>query len=177
MEVSRRQVLGGGGAGLLTLLLGGGAEYLTSGDDSETSSSQESGLKNPEDIDPKLMNASRLGLALHERLEGTLPDLMLYVVAGPESASGEPELAVRYETRADSPDEVEAELHNVAKTYGDVLHGQEENPVTLTATTSQVSAMVPKPVAVAYDEGRINQEAYLETVEIMETNEHNSTGG
>lgn len=83
--------------------------------------------------------------------------------------STEGEIALEYTTTADSPSEVETEMHQIAKLYAEQVEN-ESQARTLSIITGRVQAVVPRPTVEAYVRGDINEEAFLETVEITDVN-------
>ncbi|WP_233357375.1 hypothetical protein [Halococcoides cellulosivorans] len=73
-----------------------------------------------------------------------------------------------YPTDAESVNALQTELNGIAAEYAAVVEESDEQPVTLTVVTAEVQAIVPESSLRAYLDGSIDEEAYLETIEVMD---------
>ncbi|AWB28592.1 hypothetical protein HARCEL1_01625 [Halococcoides cellulosivorans] len=77
-------------------------------------------------------------------------------------------IAMDYPTDAESVNALQTELNGIAAEYAAVVEESDEQPVTLTVVTAEVQAIVPESSLRAYLDGSIDEEAYLETIEVMD---------
>jgi len=75
-------------------------------------------------------------------------------------------IILMYETTAETSSELETELHQIAVEYARIADRVSADPSTLLIVVDEVQAVVPEPTVTAHVNGTIDQDAFLETIEV-----------
>lgn len=75
-------------------------------------------------------------------------------------------VVMEYQSDAESGKDLLKEFYRIAVEYIKVIENGDHTPRTLAIVVSEVQAVVPKPSIKAHLSGRINQEAFLQTIEV-----------
>ena len=153
--MNRRTLLASAG-GVTTVLAGGAIWNLTGGDkpDSTTNESTE--------IPPSVQEVKPLAQSFHEHIRQYFSDARVFI--RPETG----EIVMEYDPSADSGDELNTQLHQIATEYATVAEDSSVRPPTFSIIADSVQAIVSETVVNAYLDGDINEDAYLETIEVTD---------
>lgn len=151
-----------GGIGV-TAVGGAGTVFLIGGNDpaaaeSDGTNNTRNDTQTVEDAPEAVAAAQPLAEAFHAHIHSYYDNVRVFITR-------EGDIVMEYDTEATSGDELTTEFHQIAVEYADVV-GDEYEPNTLSIVADGVQAIVPEPTVDAHVSGDINQEAYLETIEV-----------
>lgn len=111
------------------------------------------------DVPGNVSSAKTVGVTLYDETVNLFDSVRVFI-------SQDGEIALHYQTQQETPEAVESELFRIADLYADVVQN-ESQATTLSIVTGEVQAVVPESSLRAHIDGKINREAFLETVEII----------
>lgn len=153
--MNRRSFLfGAAGAGVV--LSGGAGLWIVSEDDRNDGRAS---AKPVEDPPEKVASAKPLAEAFHAHITEFYPDARVFITRRGT-------LAMEYPSEAESREGLLTEFNQIATEYSDVIQREEAAPTTLSIVASEVQAIVVESALQAHHNGEINQEAFLETIEV-----------
>lgn len=150
--------IGVGAAG--SSLLGGNNSEPDTGNDTTRKPAQDV----PETVEALTPLASDFNERVNEHFEATV-----YITDNAE-------IAVEYQSNAESKNEFQTEMYQIADLFATSVADGDYDAVTLTVVSGEVQAIAPEPTVTAYVNGEINKEAYLETIEVKGVERNNNDG-
>lgn len=162
--MNRRSFLTMTAVGVGSAAVGGTAMWLAAGNgntdpDAHTTESAENAPGAVQDSRP-------LAEAFHAHITEYYPDARLFI-------RNNGALMMEYSTDAGAGEELQSELHQIANEFASVVKEKDFAAKTFSAITSKVEAIAVESAVRAYVNGEINQNAYLETVEVMQVEREN----
>lgn len=86
-------------------------------------------------------------------------------------------IALEYTSTKETVEALETELHQITQLYVDVVERGDHDPVTLSIVMGEVQAVVTRDATVAYIEGKLQEEAFYETIQITDVKRDGSGSG
>jgi len=109
-----------------------------------------------------------LGEEFHHRMLTDYPQSSVYIT--PKS-----ELYFEFDPSKGSGKALRKEIDQIAVVYANVVEQQSVEPVTLTMVVDKVQAVVPKASVVAFNSGKVDEEAYTEMIGVMDVERNNDS--
>jgi hypothetical protein len=158
--MKRRTFLVAAGVGAGGLVVGASGVVL-----SEVGSSDSDASETPAKDVPKAVKAVQpLAEAFHARITAHFESARVFIT---QDAT----IAMEYATETETADSLRTEFNQIADVYAEVA-AEGHEPTTLSIVTGSVQGLVPESSLKAYLQGEINEDAYLETVEVMSVERH-----
>lgn len=76
------------------------------------------------------------------------------------------ELIMEYQSNEQSADGLMSEFGQIARLFAKTVKSGEYQPVSLTIVVGKVQAIVPQPAVAAYIDDRLNEKAFMQTIEV-----------
>jgi len=154
MNLSRRKFLAGIGTGAVCTVAGvSQAVGGNFGSDDEPEPVPNT------DLSPQVRSVRPLAGDFAQKITQHYKGVSIYL-----TRSGE--VLMEYSTSESTSEGLQAEFGRISKLFASTVEGGDHPATSLTVVVGEVQAVVPEPAVKAYVDERLNDKAYLETIEV-----------